>query len=63
MLILRDVVCLYQGKTQNLQNEIIIENKFMIKIFMINQSGSFFFCFFSCLAVFPYQIRDFGNVP
>ena len=43
MLILRDVVCLYQGKTQNLQNEIIIENKFMIKIFMINQSGSFFF--------------------
>ena len=42
MLILRHVVHLYQGKTQNLQNEIIIENKVIIKIFMINQSRSFF---------------------
>lgn len=53
MLILRDVVCLYQGKTQNLQNEIIIENKFMIKIFMINQSGSFFFLLFFLFSCFP----------
>lgn len=51
MLILRHVVRLYQGKTQNLQNEIIIENKFIIKIFMINQSRSFFSFFFSCFPI------------